>query len=186
MPILGILASSKLGSLSSFESIATATGTGSSGTITFSSISSTYKHLQIRALARSTEAATGFTNLLVQVNGDTATNYSIHNLIGDGSGVSTVGYASQSLMELGAVVRNNETANIMGVSIIDIVDYASITKNKTFRSFSGWDANGSGRNLLLSSAWYSTSAINSLTIKISGATNYFTTNSTFALYGIKG
>ena len=35
---------------SSFESIATATGTGSSGVITFSSIPSTYKHLQIITL----------------------------------------------------------------------------------------------------------------------------------------
>jgi hypothetical protein len=185
-PIIGVIASSILKVTSSFESIATATGTGSSGTITFSSIPSTYKHLQIRVLARSTEAASGFTNLQVQVNGDTTTNYSIHNLIGDGSSVSANGYGSQSLMELGAVVRNNEAANIMGVSIIDIIDYASTTKNKTFRSFAGWDANGSGRSFLLSGAWFSTSAINSLTIKIGGASNYFTTNSTFSLYGIKG
>jgi hypothetical protein len=184
MTILGVTASSILKITTAFDSIATATGTGSSGTITFSSIPSSYAHLQIRALARSTEAATGFANLQIQANGDTATNYSTHNFIGNGSSVLAAGYASQSLMELGAVVRNNEAANIMGVSIVDIIDYASTTKAKTFKSFAGFDSNGSGRSFLLSGAWYSTSAINSLTLYI--GTGNFTTTTRFALYGIKG
>jgi N-methylhydantoinase A/oxoprolinase/acetone carboxylase beta subunit len=48
MPILGIIASSKLSAVGDFESIATVTVGGTS--ITFSSIPSTYTHLQIRIL----------------------------------------------------------------------------------------------------------------------------------------
>ena len=40
---------------SSFESIATVSGTGSSGTITFSSIPATYKHLQIRYIGKTND-----------------------------------------------------------------------------------------------------------------------------------
>jgi hypothetical protein len=40
-----------------YESIATVTATGTESTITFSSIPSTYQHLQIRALSRDTFTA---------------------------------------------------------------------------------------------------------------------------------
>ena len=51
MPILGVIDSAKTGNLSSYESIQTITvGSGGASTIVFSSIPSTYAHLQIRAL----------------------------------------------------------------------------------------------------------------------------------------
>jgi hypothetical protein len=52
MPILGIISSQISGHLfapsGAYDSIATVSGTGSSGTISFTSIPSTYTHLQIR------------------------------------------------------------------------------------------------------------------------------------------
>ena len=60
------------GAGTSFESIATATGTGSSGTITFSSIPSTFKHLQIRGISRNSANSIG---ALMQYNSDTGSNY---------------------------------------------------------------------------------------------------------------
>ena len=63
---------------SSYESIASATGTGSSKTITFSSIPSTYASLQIRI--------NGFTsssdNWNIRINGDSGTNYTTHYIVG--------------------------------------------------------------------------------------------------------
>ena len=60
-PILGIYASSQQASkLGNFYSIATVLGNGSSSTITFSSIPSTYTHLQLRISTVTSSSGTGF------------------------------------------------------------------------------------------------------------------------------
>ncbi len=181
--IAGFLGTGVAVSASSFESIATATGTGSSGTITFSSIPSTYSHLQVRILGRSDAAAVTQTAVLT-VNNDTGANYAYHSLSGDGTSVSASGTASSSNIPRIYSVGNNATASIMSVGIIDIHDYASTTKNKTVRIWTGDDRNGSGRTALSSGLWINTSAINR--VDITTASGNWTTASTFALYGIKG
>lgn len=173
----------------SYESIATAAGTGSSGVITFSSIPSTYKSLQIRAISRSTFASTGAGNTKVQFNGDTATNYAWHNLFGDGATVTANGNATQSgiLIDRTTPMASETPTQAMAVLIIDIADYASTTKAKTLRSFVGYNGNTgvSPEQVRLNSGlWTSTSAITSITLT-SELGNY-TTTSSFALYGIKG
>lgn len=170
---------------SSFESIATATGTGSSGTITFSSIPSTYKHLQIRAIVRSQEA-TGQTNYQFQINGDTAGNYAAHRVLGDGTTVSASGSASATSISIGAALATSTATGMMSATIIDILDYASTSKNKTVRILSGHDSNQTfaGRVDLRSGLWMSTSAVTSLSFFFSGQN--FSTSTQFALYGIKG
>ena len=68
---------------SSYESIATATGTGSSATITFSSIPSTYEHLQIRFTGKGTGSAEVDTS--IRFNSDTGSNYAWHQVYGYGT-----------------------------------------------------------------------------------------------------
>jgi len=168
-----------------FESIATATGTGSSNLITFSSIPQTYKHLQIRWIAKDT-AGTTVASLRLTCNGVGGTSYASHRVTGDGSTVTANNSSAASLATLG-FYRSNSTVSAMGVGIIDIQDYASTTKNKTFRSFNGIDANTgttADRVILASGLFIDTTAITSITID--GAGTAFTTASTFALYGIKG
>lgn len=164
-----------------YESISTAVGTGSSAVITFSSIPSTYKHLQIRAVARRATSGGLYT---MQFNSDTAANYARHSLIGDGTTASASGTASTTSI-YGGYASND--ASIVGATIIDILDYASTTKNKTTRVFNGIDTNGAGFVTgvvyLQSGLWNSTAAIS--TITITAAAN-FTTETQFALYGIKG
>lgn len=168
----------------SFESIATANGTGSSNTITFSSIPSTYQHLQIRALHRSSDAATT-ADFYIRVNGSSSSIYAHHNIRGTGAAVSASGSSSVTEINEGITFAATTASNIMGVSIIDIHDYCSSTKNKTIRLFQGRDDNGTLGTVRLSSGLYAaTTAISSITFTL-GAGN-FTTASTFALYGIKG
>lgn len=185
MLIYGVIASSyKAGG--SFESIATATGTGSSGTISFTSIPSTYKHLQIRYIARSDAAATDRT-ITVRFNSDSGSNYAYHNLYGDGSAATSSGASTTTGMIQRSITAASATASIMGVGIIDIHDYASSTKNKTLRSFTGVDANTASTDWkvsLNSGLWVNTNAITSISLIASSGN--FTTASTFALYGIKG
>ena len=188
---LGTFAQGAAGGGASFESIATATGTGSSSTITFSSIPSTYQHLQIRYIAKTTGTTSALYNLLTQFNSDTASNYTRHELAGDGATATAAGSASQTSIRVSSVLPNSGSglANMHGVGIIDILDYTSTSKNKTVRYFCAVDTNSSTSptgNLSVSSGlWFATpAAINSITL--TSATNNFTTTSTFALYGIKG
>lgn len=168
-----------------FESIATATGTGSSGTITFSSIPGTYQHLQIRFIARYSDTGVAIDDLYIRFNGDTSSSYARHRLFGDGSSVTAAGNASAAFMNLpNCIPFNGTTASTIGTGIIDIHDYASTTKNKTLRAFGGSDINGTGYVNLASGFLNSTSAITSITLY--NSTVNFLTSSVFALYGIKG
>jgi hypothetical protein len=174
----------------SFESIATAVGDGSSATITFSSIPSTYKHLQIRGIGRATFTAfVGDVGYTIRFNSDSSSVYTRHRLIGDGSSATTGANAniSSAYSLNGAVTSASSNTTIYGVSIIDIIDYADTSKFKTVRILSGSDGNVSNPNYavsLNSSLWRSTSAITSIEITADGGN--FATNSQFALYGIKG
>jgi hypothetical protein len=179
MPIWGITASAMSGHLSSFESIATVTGSGSASSITFSSIpATTYTHLQIRATVFTTSNGYG---LACQANGDGGSNYTYHRLSGDGSATFAGGAASQSYTQFFGYAQGTDTT-YPTVFVLDILDAFSANKYKTFRILVGEDKNGSGEVGLFSGVWMSSSAISSLTI-LSGMN--FSTNSKFALYGVK-
>lgn len=186
--ILGIIASSggAAASTSSYESISSATGTGSSATITFSSIPSTYASLQIRWRARSTFASSSAIGLKINVNSDSGSNYAYHQLFGDGVSATATGSASQTeLIYGGGMAGNSMTSGIIGTGILDILDYASTTKTKTFRVFTGIDTNTTTGSVRLNSGlWNSTSAISSITFTANNGN--FGTDTEFALYGIKG
>jgi hypothetical protein len=185
MPILGIIASSITGNLvtNSYESIATLSGTGSSGTISFTSIPSTYKHLQIRGIGASSGAG-GVENPLIRFNSDTASNYSAHRLYGNGSSAAADAFTSQTWMRAGFVNDSSDT-DILGALIVDVLDYTSTNKNKTMRVLSGVDRNGSGFVTLSSGLWFKTpEAITSISLILNGLN--WTSDTTFALYGIRG
>lgn len=166
-----------------FDSIATINGNGSSGTITFSSIPNTYKHLQIRGIARGTNASVQEL-VTLRLNSDTGANYADHRLFGDTIFANAVGNASQTSIYLSPTPAANTASNILGAFVIDIVDYSSTSKNKTTRHMIGRNNNGAFAEAIIlgSGLWRSTSAVNSITLTI--ATGAFSTQSTFALYGI--
>ena len=184
--IVALLESGAGGGGGSYESIATATGSGTS--VTFSSIPSTYASLQLRCLSRTTSGVAGAERITIRFNGDTATNYTLHDLYGNGTSALAEGYANTSyIYAQEAVAGGGTTSNIMGVAIIDIHDYASTSKNKTVRIFNGIDGNTASTSYkvgLGSGVWRSTSAITSIALSFDGST--MATTSTFALYGIKG
>jgi hypothetical protein len=187
MPIIGVIDSAKSGNLyaASYESISTVTvGAGGASSITFSSIPSTYTHLQLRLSAR--EVTGGFDQMYMRVNGDTGANYSKHNVGGSGaSGLVYGGSASTSSVSIGVIGGSNQVANTFSVSVTDFLDYANTSKYKTIRALSGIDSNGTGYNWFASGLWQNTNAITSINIFPTGATD-FAQYSHFALYGIKG
>ena len=189
---LGILAASGAGGGGSFESIASATGTGSNSTITFNSFPSTYAALQLRLMVKSTTTAFPMTQMRITFNSDTGSNYSYHRLQGFGSGTpGSYGASSQSAVILDGIALTSYSginSSNFSAGIVDIYDYASTTRNKTVRAFSGADRNGAAVDdpaiALNSSVWLNTSAITSIDVLINGGN--FASNSVVSLYGIKG
>ena len=180
-PLIGIIASSGVAaSTSSYESIASSTvGSGGTSSVTFSSIPGTFTHLQIRGIFRPT--ATSW--VLAQFNGDTATNYSHHDLRGNGSTVSVEAVALAQ--HVYCILGVSTAANTFAAGVVDILDYANTNKYKTTRHFNGIDTNGAGNIDLTSGFWRNTAAITSITLSLStGGT--IPQYSQFALYGIKG
>lgn len=186
-PILGIWASAIQPSLAnSYQSIATVTvGAGGASSIDFTSIPSTYKHLQIRGISRDNRATLVQNNAFMQFNGDTGSNYSYHLLTGDGATASTDAGASQVFNVGGTNAASGATASVFGVSVVDILDYTNTNKYKTTRTLTGNDNNGSGVIRLWSGLWMNTNAITSIKLYPSSSAT-FNQYSTFALYGIKG
>ena len=171
---------------SSYESISTVTvGSGGSSSISFTSIPSTYKHLQIRGIIKGAQTSYGFDNLLIRLNATGGTSYARHVLKGDGSSATALagsstdyGYGAHNGL-IGSI-----TANVFTVFVMDILDYADTNKYKTVRSLIGTDNNGSGNIQLTSTLFQSTSAVNEIQFYEETLGN-IASGSTLALYGIK-
>jgi len=162
-----------------YESIATLNGTGSSNTISFTSIPSTYKHLQFRISSLSTGAA-DWVNIRVN-NDSTSGNYFGHKLYGNGSSAVATSMSGQPYLYLQFIGGSTTQPS---ATVLDVLDYASTTKNKTTRLLFGWDINGSGEVDLVSGLWSSTAAINRMDFILSSSN--FATATQVALYGLKG
>jgi hypothetical protein len=108
-----------------------------------------------------------------------------HNLYGDGATAFANSYVP-AIGELALAATGSLSTFIFGVGVIDILDYADTNKNKTIRSLTGADINGSGNIFFSSQLINSTTAISSITFEsLDGGTNLQQYTS-FALYGIKG
>jgi hypothetical protein len=162
-----------------FQSISTVTvGASAVANVTFSSIPATFQHLQIRIFSIS-----GATYSDMNFNSDFNNNYSYHQLLGDGASVSSAGSGSMNVIYTNQLGGNT---TFPSVGIIDILDYANTSKNKTVRLLSGLDSNGGGFIYYRSGAWYNTAAITTIRIGAQSGTSTFAQNTSIALYGIKG
>lgn len=174
----------------SFESIASAT-VGTGGIITFSSIPSTYKHLQLRFITKSTysTAHLGWGNSMVLViNGSSTTSYS-HFLYGNGTSVTGASGSGDNYINIYGTNASSASgmANMFSAGIVDIHDYTSTTKLKTFTTFAGLEINSAASQAgpaLNSGFISSTAAISNITVY--SAFDNFASGSVFSLYGIKG
>jgi hypothetical protein len=187
-PILGIIASQNYSRITgSYDSISTVTvGAGGSSSITFSSIPSTYTHLQVRGIGRTARSGVHIDGLYLQFNGDTGTSYSSHTMYGSGTGVASYSIINTDSPQSGAGLAGSTAGtNVFGVSILDILDYTNANKYKTVRNLSGLETNGLGEADFGSALWRSSAAITSIRFFTESGTA-FQQYSQFALYGIRG
>lgn len=175
--------SSKLWDQTTFQSgmfaLATVSLTSTASSIEFTGIPANYTHLQLRVVTQA--SVSGDVDWSLRFNGDTGANYTKHQLFGNGSAAFATGSASQNQIPGGFT---NLTA--WSSSIVDILDYTSTSKNKTVKTLSGSDVNGSGYVGIRSGVWFASPvAITSIQIIPTSGGSGFATYSSFALYGIK-
>ena len=182
---LGILSAAGAGgAVGDYELIQTQILGSAQSSVVFSNLgnfSSTYKHLQIRGVARGTNAAAGIVLRMI-LNGDIGNNYSQHGLQGDGSSVSSYGTPNQPFLFPSPITAAGTTANSFSAVVIDLLDAYSTSKNKTMRCLTG--STGFNRVLLTSSAWLNTASITSIGFECSA--DSIAAGSRLSLYGVRG
>ena len=171
-----------------YDSIATATiVNGTTQTITFSSIPATYTHLQLRYIVRTDRTDDYADAIGIRFNSDTGSNYYRHRFETEGAGGAVGGTSTGTDAQyhvMGATALC--TSNVFASGVVDILDYANTSKNKTTKSLSGvFNANAQNWMGFEGSMWNSTAAVNTIALKVNYGT-YYSIGSTIALYGIKG
>lgn len=167
---------------SNYQSIATQTvSSGTAGTLDFSSIPSTFKHLQLRGYIK----FNGSGNISIRIgNGspDTGANYAYHYFYATGGSLVSAGEANRNTGYIGYY----QSANSMWASfIVDIPDYGNTNKYKSIMSQQTSTHTTDGIIMLNSTSWRSKSAIDFIRV-FSADSMDFQTGSHVALYGIGG
>jgi hypothetical protein len=159
-----------------YEKIAAYTVPSSTASYTFSSIPATYTDLVLVGSCKNTVGATY--GLLLQYNGDTASNYSTTLLWGNGSSASSFRYTTQ----YNGVFAGWAGSTNFSPYIINIQNYANTTTYKTTLSRS---SDAGDRVATTVSLWRKTpEAINSIKVAFEPSAN-LATGTTLTLYGIK-
>jgi len=161
-----------------YDCIATTTTSGSAGTVTFSSIPSTYTDL----ILVYNGGLSGFDYVFGRFNSDTGTNYSGTAIYGNGTSAASHRYSSTAYLQLIGWGIGQGTA-LTSVGLVHIMNYANTTTNKSVivRDINPESSGGTQAGVHL---WRSTAAITSITLTGINSRTY-TNGSTFTLYGIK-
>lgn len=165
------------GGAAAYELISTTVLGSNTASVTFSGLGTSaaaYKHLQVRYVANGDSAS--YRNRM-RLNGDTGANYATHLLFGSGSSVSSAAGTSTTEMALSSGAN---TANVFNAGVVDLLDFQSVSKNKTMRALVG----SAGEVALTSGVWLSTSAVTSVSLRPDSGN--FVTGSRFSIYGLRG
>jgi hypothetical protein len=151
-----------------YTAIATQTASGSTGSISFTSIPSGYTDLIV--VIRVLGSAADFD---LRINNDSGSNYSITRMYGDGSSTGAGRATNQTSTQITIGGANP------GVQILSFNNYSDTTTYKTMLQRLNI-TNYVGAAI---ATWRSTSAINRLDF-IAQSSNNLQANSTYTLYGI--
>lgn len=164
-----------------YNEIATQTLTSAALNVNFTSIPQTYTDLVV--VCNNLFVASGTPNLRILFNTDTASNYSVAVL--EGNGVAPYGVRQNSIsgIDFGYYTSLYPTSSSTAPSnaIINVMQYTNTSINKTVLARANSSQSGMSANVGM---WRSTAAITSIRLSNSSAVN-FTVGSTFSLYGIK-
>lgn len=161
-----------------YESIATNTLASATGTVTFSSIPSTYTDLVVMIAG----ANAGGSRVRYRFNSDTGSNYSRTSLTGNGSSASSYRNSNDTVADLNVI--GGATALTAPYTIItNFLNYSNTTTYKTLITRFGTNDGSAPAVEETVNLWRSTSAISQIDITALGGN--FVIGTTFNLYGIK-
>lgn len=165
--------------------IASNTLSTSAASVTFSSIPSTYTDLVLKLSTRTDQAGSFGGGGYIRLNSDSATNYSITDVYGDGSLASSSRRTSATFgwWSYQGYNTSGSTSNTFTNAELYLPSYTA-SQNKPYSSFSAAETNATQAILQgVAGLWRNTAAIT--TILISPDAGNFVSGSTFWLYGLK-
>ena len=166
-----------------YEPIASQTLGSDAASVTFSDIPQTYTDLVLVSIGRTSRTASADEALNFRFNSDSGSNYSLTNLIANGSSVISQRASNLTSAEWGRMNTSSSSNTTFSYATLNIFSYSntSIYKTTLGETSANQESYGIARYVSL---WRSTSAVTSFTIFPALGPN-FVTGSTFSLYGIK-
>lgn len=155
---------------------------GTSTTITFSSIPQNFNHLRLVVMARSDGAANNI-NMKCTLNSDSGSNYDYQYIAANNNVLSGSAAAASTLGFMGTIPAASASASYTGLAEVIFYCYKNTTFYKTFVTKSSFNTASTGNTQYadISTTWRNTAAIT--TIVITGSGN-FVVGSSFYLYGV--
>jgi len=151
-----------------YVALATTTLSGTTASVTFSSIPADYRDLVL--VTKIGNNGSGAKEISLVFNSDSSNR----------SRVFAAGYSGGTLSGTAStILAAYNTAGLISSNTAHIMDYSATDKHKTVLVRNGDTA----FTMMQAGRWASTAAINSIELSISGAS--FTAGSTFSLYGIE-
>lgn len=164
------------GSMTAIASGNIPTGTS---TLSLTSISGAYTHLQLHVIAWN---GSGNNTLIARLNGDTGSNYTFSNSGFTTGSARASGLGSQTSFNLcsgdSAVSGNNKN-----ITVIDVPFYTNATTGKVFQSSTGFLDAGSARAVTFVNGYYSGTNAAVTQIDFIYGSNW--SGGSYVLYGVK-
>jgi len=165
-----------------YEPIAAQTLGSAAASVTFSSIPQTYTDLVLICSVQDNTTGQIQSNVQIQFNNDTGSNYSWTGIYGNGT--SAVSHRQNNSTSAWAGYMSS-ASGVFSPIVFQIINYSNTTTFKTTISRANLGTLNPNTTTITEgvvSLWRNTNAIS--TVKINGAIS-FATGSTFVLYGIK-
>ncbi len=155
--------------------------TTTAASVSFTSIPSTYTDLVLRVSARTDESATT-TTMKVTLNNDTAGNYSVTELRGNGSTAASARDSAVPYLNQYLINASTSTSNTFGSLELYLPSYTA-TQKKPISVFFVRENNTTAADIYTdANLWQGTAAVSS--IQLNANSNNFVSGSSFYLYGI--
>ena len=163
-----------------FEVITSGTFDGTTNAVDFTSIPSTYSHLEISCSTNTNQAGSYRASWMMTINGDTAGNYGYLGVDqGNGYGSPSYGNTDTSTAPVtmgygpAAAAGSGSGGNQTGTWNLWFWNYADTTFHKTFYGSSGYAQHGGGSAWVMmerGGIWRNTAAINQIKLEVYDST----------------
>ena len=172
--------------MAAVEAIATTYLEADAASITFSSIPSTYEHLQLRCSLHAANAST-YEQVWLQFGTggvvDTGSNYSMQGMRANSTSPSPRADVAITKIYVFYMASGSQNAANSSLMVTDLFNYSSTTKKKVTQSVLQFNGSSSGYyySTVYCGSWTNTGAVSD--IKITPSSGNFGRGTTITLYG---